>query len=107
MGRLGANLGSVVEGEEDGAVLLPGGALGDYGDPCITGAVCGVALFLEDTEEVVAIVFPSTIYVYGVVGWQRYVLWEHEQGPGGRLCGCVVFLVVGCIGGCDGEDALL
>ena len=76
MGRLGANLGSVVEGEEDDAFLLPGGALGDYGDPCIAGAVGGVALFLEDAEEIVAIVFPSTIYVYGVLGWQRYVLWE-------------------------------
>ena len=47
MGRLGANLGSVVKGEEDGAVLLPVGALGDYGDPGISFAVGGVALFLE------------------------------------------------------------
>ena len=76
MGGLGADLSTVVEGEEDGAVLLPGGALGDYGDPCIAGAVGGVALFLEDAEEIVAIVFPSTIYVYGVLGWQGYVLWE-------------------------------
>ena len=76
MGRLGANLGSVVEGEEDGAVLLPGGALGDYGDPSVTSAVGGVTLFLEDAEEVVAVVFPSTIYVYGVLRWQGYVLWE-------------------------------
>ena len=75
MGRLGANLGSVVEGE-DGAVLLPGGALGNYGKPGITGVVGGVTLLLEDAEEVVAIVLPSTIYVYGVLGWQRYVLWE-------------------------------
>ena len=45
MGRLVANLGSVVEGEEDGAVLLPGGALGDYGNPGVTGAVGGVTLF--------------------------------------------------------------
>ena len=76
MGRLGADVDSVVEGDEDGAFLLPGGALGDYGDPCVASAVGGVALFLEDAEEVVAIVFPSTIYVYGVLGWQRYVLWE-------------------------------
>ena len=76
MGRLGANLGSVVEGEEDGAVLLPGGALGDYGDPNVASAVGGVALFLEDAEEDVAVVFPSTIYVYGVLRWQGYVLWE-------------------------------
>ena len=47
MGRLGANLGSVVEGEEDGAVLLPGGALGNYGDSGIAFAACGIALFLE------------------------------------------------------------
>ena len=76
MGRLGANLGSVVEGEEDGAVLLPCGALGDYGDPGITSAIGGVALLLEYAEEVVAVIFPSTIYVNGVVGWQRCVLWE-------------------------------
>ena len=63
MGRLGADLGSVVEGEEDGAVLLPSGALGDYGNPGVTGAVGGVALLLEDAEEVVAVIFPSTIDV--------------------------------------------
>ena len=74
MGRLGADLGSVVEGEEDGAVLLPGGALGDYGNPGVTSAVGGVTLFLEDAEEVVAVIFPSTIYVYGVLRWQGYVL---------------------------------
>ena len=76
VGRLRADLGTVVEGEEDCSFLLPGGALGDYGEPCVAGAVGGVTLFLEDAEEIVAIVFPSTIYVYGVVGWQRYVLWE-------------------------------
>ena len=70
MGRLGANLGSVVEGEEDGAILLPGGALEDYGNPGITGAVGGVALLLKYSEEVVAFIFPSTIiYVYGVLSW--------------------------------------
>ena len=47
VGRLGANLGSVVKGEEDGAVLLPVGALRDYGDSCVTLAVGGVMLFLE------------------------------------------------------------
>ena len=66
MGRLEANLGSVVEGEEDGAVLLPGGA---YGNPGITGAVDGVALFLEYAEEVVAFKFPSAVHVYGILGW--------------------------------------
>ena len=75
MGRLGANVGFVVEGEEDDAVLLPGGALGDYGDSGVTGAVSGVTLFLEDAEEVIAVIFPSTIYVYGVLGWQGYVRW--------------------------------
>ena len=69
MGRLGADLGSVVEGEEDDAVLLPGGALGDYSNPSVAFAVGGVALFLEYTEEVVAFKFPSTVHVYGVVGW--------------------------------------
>ena len=39
VGRLGANLGSVVKGDEDGAVLLPGGALGDYGNSCVSLAI--------------------------------------------------------------------
>ena len=69
MGRLEANLGSVVKGEEDGAVLLPVGALRDYGDSCVTHAVRGITLFLEYVEEVVACVFPSTVNVYGVVSW--------------------------------------
>jgi hypothetical protein len=47
MGRLGANLGSVVKGEEDGAVLLPIGALRDNGDSCVTLAVGGIKLLLE------------------------------------------------------------
>ena len=76
MSRLRADLGSVVEGEEDDAVLLPGAALGDYSDPSVTSAVGWVTLFLEDAEEVVAVVFPSPIYLYGVLRWQRYVLWE-------------------------------
>ena len=50
--------------------MLPSGALRDYGNPGVTGAVGGVALFLEDAEEVVAVIFPSTIYVYGVLRWQ-------------------------------------
>ena len=72
---MGANLGSVVEGEEDGAVLLPCGALGYYGDSGVTSAVGGVSLFLEYAEEVIAVIFPSTIYVYGVLGWQGYDQW--------------------------------
>ena len=67
VGRLGDNLGSVVKGEEDGAVLLPVGALGNFGDPGFTCAVGGIALFLEYVEEVIACVFPSTVYVDGVV----------------------------------------
>ena len=58
VGRLGANLSSVFKGEEDGAFLLLGGALGDYGDPSSAFAVGGVALFLEYAEEVVAFKFP-------------------------------------------------
>ena len=107
MGGLGANLGSVVEGEEDGAVLLPCGALGDYGDPGVTGAVGRVTLFLEDAEEIVAVIFPSTIYVYGVLRWQGYVWWECEHGSGGRRYAWAVRQVVGRIGWCDGEEALL
>ena len=67
--RLGSNLGSVVQGEEDCAFLLPGGAVGDYGNPSIAFAVGGVALFLEYAEKVVAFKFPSAIHVYGILGW--------------------------------------
>ena len=56
--------------------MLPGGALGDYGDHGISGAVGGVALFLEYADEIVAFIFLSAIYVYGVMKWQGYVLWE-------------------------------
>jgi hypothetical protein len=69
VGRLGANLGSVVKGEEDGAVLLPIGSLRDYGNPSVAGAVGGITLLLEYVEEVVACVIPSTINVDGVVSW--------------------------------------
>ena len=69
MSGLGANLGSVVKGEEDGAVLLPNGALRDYGNPGVAGAVGGITLLLEYVEEVVACVFPSTVNVDGVVSW--------------------------------------
>ena len=68
VGRLGANLGSVVKGDENGAVLLPGGALGDYGNSCVSLAIGGVTLFLEYVEEVIACVFPSTVYIDGVLG---------------------------------------
>ena len=107
VGRLGANLGFVVEGEKDGAILLPGGVLGDYGDPSIAGAVGGVSLFLEYAEEVVVVILPSTVYVYGVFRWQGYVLWKRFHGLGEQLYGWAVVRVVGRIGWCDGEDALL
>ena len=68
VGRLGANLGSVVKGDENGAVLLPVGALRDYDDSCVSLAVGGVTLFLEYVEEVIACVFPSTVYIDGVLG---------------------------------------
>ena len=69
VGRLGSNVGSIVQGDEDRAFCLPGGAVGDYGDPGIAFAVGGVALFLEDAEEVVAFKFPSAVHVYGILGW--------------------------------------
>ena len=75
MGGLGSNLGSVVEGEEDGAVMLPCRALGYDGNSGVTGAVGRVTLFLEDAEEVIAVIFPSTIYAYDVLRWQGYVRW--------------------------------
>ena len=69
VGRLGSNLGSVVQGEEDCAFLLPRGAVGDYGDPSIAFAVGGVALFLKYAEEVVALKFKSAVHVYSILGW--------------------------------------
>ena len=72
---MGANLGSVVEGEEDGAVLLLCGALGYYGNSGVSSAVGGVTLFLEYAEEVIAAIFSSTVYIDGVLGWQWYVRW--------------------------------
>ena len=69
VGRLGSNVGSIVQGDKDRAFCLPGGAVGDYGDPGIAFAVGGVALFLEDAEEVVAFKFPSAVHVYGILGW--------------------------------------
>ena len=69
MSRLGANLGSVVKGDKNGAVLLPVEALRDYGDSCVFLAVGGVTLFLEYVKEVIACVFPSTVYVDSVLGW--------------------------------------
>ena len=75
MGGLGADLGSVVKGEEDGTVLLPCWAVGYYGNSSVASAVGGVPLFLEYTEEVIAVIFPSPVYVDGVLGWQWHVRW--------------------------------
>ena len=68
MDRLGANLGAVVKGDENGVVLLPVGALWDNCDSCVSLAVGGVTLFLEYVKEVVACVFPSAVYIDGVLG---------------------------------------
>ena len=85
VGGLRANLGAMVEGEESGAFLLPVCALGDYGNTYVASAVGGVTWFLEYTEEVVAFVFPSSVYIDGVLG-------------GGRLRFCSM-LVIGAAGG--------
>ena len=66
--RLGADLGSVVKCDEDSTISLPVGALRDYGDSCVSLAIGGVTLFLEYVEEVIACVFPSTVYIDGVLG---------------------------------------
>ena len=58
-----------------GAIYGGLGQLGYYDNSGVTSAVGGVTLFLEDAEEVIAVIFPSTIYVYGVLRWQGYVRW--------------------------------
>ena len=75
MGGLGSDLGSVVKGEEDGTVLLPCWAVGYYGNSSVASAVGGVPLFLEYAEEVIAVIFPSTIYIDGVFVWGGACLW--------------------------------
>ena len=61
-------MGSIVKCDEDGALSLPVGALGDYGDSCVSLAIGGVTLFLEYVEKIIACVFPSTVYMDGVLG---------------------------------------
>jgi len=67
VGRLGAYLGAMVEGDEGGAFLLPVWTLGDYGNANIAIAVGGVACFLEYAKEVVPFIFPSAVNVYGIL----------------------------------------
>ena len=67
MGRLGAYLGAMVEGDEGGAFLLPVWTLGDYGDANIALPVGGVACFLKYVKEVVTFVFSSAVNVDGVL----------------------------------------
>ena len=68
MGWLGANLGTIVEGDDDCALLLPVGASGDDGYAGGAAAIGGVSLFLECAVEVRVSGIPSTIYVDGVAG---------------------------------------
>jgi hypothetical protein len=48
---------------------MPVWALGSYGDANIAFAVVRVTLFLKYAEEVVAFIFPSTVYMDGVLGY--------------------------------------
>ena len=68
MGWLRANLGTIVEGDDDCAVLFPVGSRGDDGDAGGAAAIGGVSLFLECAVEVRVSGVPSTIYVDGVAG---------------------------------------
>ena len=65
---LGANLGTIVEGDDDCALLFPVGASGDDCDAGGAVAIGGVSLFLECAVEVRVGGVPSTIYVDGVAG---------------------------------------
>ena len=65
---MGANLGTVVEGDNDCALLFPVGASGDDGYAGGAAAIGGVSLFLECAVEVRVSGVPSTIYVDGVAG---------------------------------------
>ena len=62
------DLGAAGEVKESGAFLLPVWASGDYGDADVALAVGRVTWFLEYAEEVVAFVFPSSVYIDGVLG---------------------------------------
>ena len=68
MGWLGANLDTIIEGDDDCALLLPVGASGDDGYAGGSAAIGGVSLFLECAVEVRVSGVPSTIYVDDVAG---------------------------------------
>ena len=68
MGWLGANLGTIVEGDDDCALLFPVGASGDDGYTGGSAAIGGASLILECAVEVRVIGVPSPIYVDGVAG---------------------------------------
>ena len=68
MGWLGANLGAIVECDDDCALLLPVSASGNNGYSSGAAAIGGVSLFLECAVEVRVSGVPSTIYVDGVAG---------------------------------------
>ena len=65
---LGANLGTIVEGNDDCALLFPVGASRDDGYAGGAAAIGGVSLFLECAVEDRVSGIPSTIYVDGVAG---------------------------------------
>ena len=68
MSWLRANLGTIVEGDDDCALLFPVGSSGDDGYAGGAAAIDGVSLFLECAVEVRVRGIPSTIYVDGVAG---------------------------------------
>ena len=71
MGWLGANLGTIVEGDDDCALLFPVGVGGDDGYASGAAAIGGVSLFLECAVEVRVSGVPSPIYVDGVAGGEE------------------------------------
>ena len=68
MSRLRADLGSVVEGEEDGAVLLPGGALGTMAIPALPVRLVGSRCSWKTLRKLLPSYShpPSTYMVYWV-----------------------------------------
>ena len=68
MGWLGANLCTIVEGDDGCALLFPVGPSGDDGYAGGAAAIGGVSLFLECAVEVRICGVPSTIDVDGVAG---------------------------------------
>ena len=70
MGWLGANLCTIVEGDDDCALLFPVGASGDDGYAGGAAAIDGVSLFLECAVEVRVDGVPSAVYIDSVAGGQ-------------------------------------